>query len=209
MRRKQANLWRNRNEHRKKTKKQNESAQRRWRQEKNPEIILTLKKCGRKRPIEYFAMSVVSCCIAVPKAKMPIWRYAFVIQAGIVNPNTCNLVFAGILLILTWMNSTEVICKEEQRRRLVWLHPKMSMIKIFWNVTKNMGPSTGQFSMKMILSLMAQEQAKEIWRAGFQIRLKWCISAYHSTKCHIFSIPFLYLPSRILVHWNRICIPFH
>lgn len=38
------------------------------------QAILTSKKCGRNRPIEYFAMSVVSVLSAVPKANTPIWR---------------------------------------------------------------------------------------------------------------------------------------
>lgn len=41
---------------------------------KREKKILTSKKCGRNRPMEYLAMSVVSVLSAAPKAKTPIWR---------------------------------------------------------------------------------------------------------------------------------------
>lgn len=82
---------------------------------------LTLKKCGRKRPIVYFAMSVVSCCAAAPKAKMPIWRYACTIHVGILRPKICSLIFGGVLFSRAWMISVPQICnfkwKKQSSRR--------------------------------------------------------------------------------------------
>lgn len=67
--------------------------------------LLTLKKCGLNRPIEYFAMSVVSWVAAAPKPKTPIWRYAFVIHDGTFHSSICNLIFAGVLFNFAWIIS--------------------------------------------------------------------------------------------------------
>lgn len=59
--------------------------------------LLTSKKCGRKRPIEYFAISVVNVFTAAPKANTLICWYTFGIHVGMLYPNTCNFILAGIL----------------------------------------------------------------------------------------------------------------
>lgn len=86
--------------------------------------MLTLKKCGRNRPIEYFAMSVVSWLAAAPKPKTPIWRYAFIIHGGKVQSSITNLIFAGLLFSLVWINSVADICGNE-KKKIKWRKMKI------------------------------------------------------------------------------------
>lgn len=53
-------------------------------------MILTLMKCGRKRPTEYLAISVVNWQHAAPKAKNPMNLYRFWSVAGIFHPKSFN-----------------------------------------------------------------------------------------------------------------------
>lgn len=79
--------------------------------------LLTSKKCGRKRPIEYLAMSVVSVFTAAPKASTWMCWYAFVIHVGMLHPNTCNLIFAGILFNFDWIISVADIYKFKKNEK--------------------------------------------------------------------------------------------
>lgn len=68
-------------------------------------------KCGRNRPIEYFAMSVVSCCTAAPNINTVIWRYEFVNHVGRSYPSMCVLDVVGLVLNFDWIISIADICK--------------------------------------------------------------------------------------------------
>lgn len=72
-------------------------------------------KCGRNRPIEYFAMSVVSCCTAAPNMNADICRYEFVNHVGRLYPSMYALDVAGMVLNFDWIISIVDIYNSKKR----------------------------------------------------------------------------------------------
>lgn len=74
-------------------------------------IKLTLKKCGRRRPIEYLPTSVVSWLTTAPNPKTPIWMYELVTHVGISHRPSRSFLLEAFLFIFDWTISVMSIWK--------------------------------------------------------------------------------------------------